>query len=61
MIDATPEHDVTTEQHRDHIRITDHARSPPPQSIADMNAATFAPNPAGGEGPNVLKTAPKGH
>ena len=26
LIDATPQHDVTTQQHRHHIRITDHAR-----------------------------------
>jgi hypothetical protein len=30
LIQAAPEHDVTTRQHRHHIRITDHARPPPP-------------------------------
>ena len=30
LINATPEHDITAQQHRDQIRITDHARPPPP-------------------------------
>jgi hypothetical protein len=28
LIDAAPEHDVTTQQYRHHTRITDHANHP---------------------------------
>ena len=39
LIDAAAQHDVTTQQHRHHFRITD-----------DAHAATFAPNPTARRG-----------